>query len=60
MKKTTNCDHCVNYAYDDHYGGYMCTVNMDQDDYERFVQRSYKNCPYFRLDDEYGTARKQM
>jgi hypothetical protein len=46
--------------YDDQYGSYMCTVDMDQDDYERYMQRSYKNCPYFKLDDEYRTARKQM
>ncbi|HEY8348553.1 MAG TPA: DUF6472 family protein [Clostridiales bacterium] len=60
MKKVSNCEHCVNYVYDDEYCSYVCTVDLDEDEYARYLQRSYDNCPYFKLDDEYGTARKQM
>lgn len=35
-------------------------VNMDEDDFGRFISNSYESCPYFQLDDEYKIVRKQM
>jgi len=35
-------------------------VNMDEDDMARFLQSSYKNCPYFKSGDEYQVVRHQM
>ncbi len=54
-----NCDMCSYYAYDDDYEGYVCLANMDEDDYMRFLTSKSKDCPFFRLDDEYKIVRKQ-
>ena len=34
------CDTCANYTYDEEYEEYVCDVNMDEDDYVRFITRS--------------------
>ena len=57
---SNECDTCANYSYDEEYEEYFCDVNMDEDDYARFITSSYKSCPYFQLDDEYKVVRKQM
>ena len=57
---SNECDTCANYSYDEEYEEYFCDVNMDEDDYARFITSSYESCPYFQLDDEYKVVRKQM
>ena len=56
----SNCDMCVNYIYDEDYECYCCLVNLDEDEMFRFLSRTQQECPYFRLDDEYGVVRHQM
>ena len=57
----TNCDVCVNYEYDEDYECYCCMVNLDEDEMEKFLTDSFQGgCPYYRLEDEYRTVRKQM
>ncbi|MDE7294022.1 MAG: hypothetical protein K2N72_06330 [Oscillospiraceae bacterium] len=56
----TNCESCVNYVYDEDYECYTCLVNLDEDEMYRFVHGVSSDCPYFRLDDEYGVVRHQM
>ena len=56
----SSCDMCAHYVYDDEDDFYECLVNMDEDDFARFVARGYENCPYFQLDDEYRIVRHQM
>ncbi len=56
----SNCDLCAHYVYDEEDDFYECMVNMDEDDYARFMTGSYESCPYFQLDDEYRVVRKQM
>lgn len=56
----SNCDVCVNYVYDEDYECYCCLVNLDEDEMYRFLSGSQRECPYFRLDDEYGVVRKQI
>ena len=46
----TNCETCANYYYD---------VSLDEDEMVRFLSSPDYNCPYYRLDDEYGVVRKQ-
>ena len=29
--KTTNCECCGNYVYDDDYGYYVCEMDLDED-----------------------------
>lgn len=56
----TNCDSCANYVYDEEYDYYECLVNLDEDDYFKFVSGNFKECPYYQNDDEYRIVRKQM
>ena len=53
------CENCTYFIYDEDYEEYICYVDMDEDEMMRFMQSPSKECPYFRLYDEYGTVRKQ-
>jgi len=48
------------FCYDDVYDEYYCQVNLDEDEMERFLRDENRGCPYYRLEDEYKTVRKQM
>lgn len=51
---------CAYYVYDDDYNGYICEMNLDEDELSRYLQFGNKyNCPYFHLGDDYAIARKQ-
>ncbi len=54
------CESCLYYLYDEEYDEYYCAVQLDEDEMERFLSDHFQNCPYYRLDDEYQTVRKQM
>lgn len=54
------CDYCVYNVHDELEGYSECQVNIDEDELVRFMSGSYKDCPYFRMDDEYKVVRKQM
>ena len=54
-----NCEQCVNYVYNSEDDFYECLVNLDEDEFYRFISSKVDTCPYFRLDDEYALARKQ-
>ena len=57
----TSCDYCANYVYDEESESYYCDVNLDEDEMEKFLTDSFQGgCPYYRLEDEYRTVRKQM
>ncbi len=49
----TSCDYCANYVYDEESESYYCDVNLDEDEYYRFISTEYKECPYYRNGDEY-------
>ncbi len=55
-----SCDMCVNYVYDEEDECYICMVNLDEDEMYRFLTGSQRECPYFRLDDEYAVVRHQI
>ena len=55
----SNCDNCVSYEYDEEYNEYICMMNLDQDEMEKFVNYSFTNCPYYKFYDEYKTVNKQ-
>ena len=59
-RKATSCDYCANYVYDEDSESYYCDVNLDEDEYYRFVSTEYKECPYYRNGDEYRVVRHQM
>ena len=55
------CETCRNYVYDEESESYYCDVNLDEDEMEKFLTDSFQGgCPYYRLEDEYRTVRKQM
>ena len=56
-KTVSSCDICANFAYNEETEDWECMAYMDEDEVVSFLQT--KNCPAFRLDDEYGIVRKQ-
>lgn len=55
----TNCEDCINYAYDDDYECYICLMNLDEDEMLRFMMGNFSSCPYYRAGDDYTIVRKQ-
>lgn len=56
-----DCETCVYYVYDEIADCWDCLCNMDEDDAARMMEgRRHVQCPYYRLDDEYGVVRHQM
>jgi hypothetical protein len=55
----TACDLCANYEYSEETGFYECLVNLDEDEMAHFLGGSFHHCPYFSLEGEYRTVRKQ-
>lgn len=60
MSGQMSCDYCNNLIFDEETEAYVCDVNMDEDDYARFISSSHKVCPYFQSNDEYKIVRHQM
>jgi len=58
-RKPTNCETCVYYDYDADFDAYICTVNLDEDELERFVLGTAQYCPHYRFYDEYKSVQKQ-
>lgn len=59
MGLKTNCDYCVNNAYNEEYECYECVINLDEDELYRYMQGQFRHCPYFRMGDEYKIVQKQ-
>ncbi len=60
MGNLSNCDCCSNYIYDEEFEYYSCMVNLDEDEMEKFMTNTFRECPYYRQDDEYKVVRHQM
>lgn len=58
--KMTSCSTCAYYEYDEDYEEYYCSIDMDEDDYIRFVTDERESCRYYRNGDEYAVVRHQM
>ena len=55
----TQCEACCFYNYDEEYDEYICDVDLDEDEMVRFLNGDFRECPYFSLEGEYRTVRKQ-
>ena len=55
----SNCEECVHYDYDEELDAYVCEADLDEDEMERFLRAANDACPFYRLGDEYRTARRQ-
>ena len=53
------CETCVFYLYDEEYDDYVCDMDLDEDEMERFLRSANDSCPFYRPGDEYRTARRQ-
>lgn len=54
------CETCANYYYDEEAEEYICEVDMDEDEYIRFLEDKHTSCMYYRNGDEYRIVRHQM
>ncbi|MBR1690059.1 MAG: hypothetical protein IJ713_04715 [Oscillibacter sp.] len=54
-----NCQECLHYDYDESEDVYFCTMDLDEDEMERFLRADNGNCPFYRRGDDYTTARRQ-
>lgn len=55
----SNCESCNNYCYDEQEDYYFCEMNLDEDEYVKFLSSACFDCPYYEPDDEYKIVRKQ-
>lgn len=53
------CSTCAWLFYDEDNEEYVCDCQMDEDDYYRVLEGSYKGCPYYRIGKENRVAGKQ-
>ena len=58
-KPLSNCETCEFYDFDDDLDAYVCTMRLDEDEMERFLQKRNPSCPYYRFYDEYKSVQKQ-
>jgi len=58
-KKASQCENCLHFEWDDELDAYVCNVNLDEDDAERYLRKHVRSCPYFVFYDEYKAVRKQ-
>ncbi|MGN0448732.1 MAG: DUF6472 family protein [Acutalibacteraceae bacterium] len=52
------CDSCAYNDYDEEYEEYYCSINMDEDEIEKYLSGS-TDCHYYTPYDEYKVVRKQ-
>ena len=53
------CETCAYYAYDEEDEEWYCTVDLDEDEYARFLAGRSRKCPYWKCGDEYAVVRHQ-
>ena len=57
--KTTNCEDCMYFDYDEMLDEDICTLDLDEDEMIRFMEHPYSSCPYYKFYDEYKTVQNQ-
>ena len=58
-KIRSKCDDCVHFVYDEELDEDICDIDLDEDDYLRFITAETDFCPYYRYYDEYKSVQKQ-
>ena len=53
------CDYCQYNSFDEESEEYYCSVDLDEDDIERFFSGNDKECSYYKPYDEYKLVQKQ-
>ena len=57
---SSRCENCLHFEWDDEADCYVCNVNLDEDDAERYLRFHTDACPYFTFYDEYKAVRKRI
>lgn len=55
----SKCEECVFFDYDEETDTNFCSMDLDEDEMERFLRSANDACPYYRRGDDYSTARRQ-
>lgn len=55
-----SCSTCAYLEYDEDYEDYLCSIDMDEDDWARLLENSRSTCPYYLCGDEYAVVKHQM
>ncbi len=55
----TRCEDCAHYAYDEYYDWYVCEMDLDEDEAEKFLRSACDACPYYQSGDDYELVRHQ-
>lgn len=53
------CESCAYFEFDDEAGCFICNMNLDEDEMQRFLMQQTKDCSYYKFFDEYDLAKKQ-
>ena len=53
------CETCSYYLMDDD-GEEYCDLQLDEDEYARFLADKSKKCPYYQDNDDYKIVKHQM
>lgn len=53
------CEYCNYLVVDEETNEEYCSVDMDEDEFARFLSNKNETCPYFRSNDEYEVVRHQ-
>ena len=59
QKRASCCEQCSYYDYDEYSEEYICSANMDEDEFMRFISGPGSYCPYFDPYDEYKIVSRQ-
>ncbi len=54
-----NCESCEYFDYDEEIDDYVCTIDLDEDEYLDYLTRKASSCPYYKFYDEYKSVQKQ-
>ena len=60
MSKGTDCESCAYFIYDEEYEQDVCSINLDEDEFVRFLSDPQYRCPYYKYYDEYKMVRRQL
>lgn len=55
----SGCESCVFFEYDEEFDDDICTINLDEDEFVRYLSSPNRECPYYRYYDEYKSVQKQ-
>ena len=53
------CEDCVYYDYDQELEAFVCTMDLDEDEMERFLKVTSAAWPFYRPGGDYKTASRQ-